>query len=319
MNCKNSKIPILLCQYSGQILNNDCIFVVMSQNAKYWIKIEGDKVECQLCPHRCIISPGRYGKCRVRKNEAGILVSAVYGKICSYCFDPIEKKPLYHFHPGRQILSLGSVGCNLRCSFCQNDTISQTTAEAFPRLNSRSPQEVVALAGSRVDNIGVAYTYNEPIVWFEFMMDVAVQIKKTGMKNVVVTNGYVEPEPLAELIGVVDAFSVDLKGFTEQFYSEMTSASLQPVLNSLKQIAQSDKHLEVVNLIIPGKNDDPDIFRDMISFIRTELGKDTVLHLSRYYPHYKMNESPMPVGKMYELQKLAKEELLHVYLGNMPH
>lgn len=291
----------------------------MDQKSKYWITADNDNVQCLLCPHHCTIAPGHYGRCRVRKNEAGTLVSTVYGKICSYAFDPIEKKPLYHFYPGKQILSLGSVGCNLRCAFCQNDIISQSSVEEYPRMLTTSPGEVVALAGSKVNNLGVAYTYNEPTVWFEFMMDVAIQIQKAGRKNVVVSNGFIETEPLDELLGVTDAFSIDLKGFSDAFYQQMTNASLEPVLNSLKQIAASEKHLEVVNLVVPGKNDDPGDFVRMVSFIHDELGKDTVLHLSRYYPHYKMKDPPTPVETMYKLQRLAKEQLTYVYLGNMPY
>jgi pyruvate formate lyase activating enzyme len=292
---------------------------MMNHVAKYWNPVSGQLVECVLCPHNCIVAPGKSGKCRVRKNLDGKLISTVYGKLCSYAFDPVEKKPLYHFFPGKEILSLGSVGCNLRCAFCQNETISQASAETFPRLYEVSPNDIVALALSRPNNIGVAYTYNEPVVWFEFMMDCAREVQKAGMKNVVVTNGFIAKDPLSELIKVADAFSVDLKGFTEEFYAKMTGSALAPVLDSLRQIKASGRHLEVVNLVVPGKNDNPVTFSEMIKFIHDELGKDTVLHLNRYYPHYQMTDPPTPVATMIELHDLAKKHLTNVYLGNMPY
>jgi len=291
---------------------------MMNHVAKYWNSISNKHTECVLCPHHCIIAPGKSGKCRVRKNLDGRLISTVYGKLCSYAFDPIEKKPLYHYFPGKEILSLGSVGCNLRCAFCQNDTISQASAETFPRLYEVSPNDIVALALTRSNNIGVAYTYNEPVVWYEFMMDCAREVQEAGMKNVVVTNGYIAEAPLSELIQVADAFSVDLKGFSEEFYAEMTGSSLAPVLNSLLQIRASGRHLEVVNLVVPGKNDDPEVFSEMVKFIHDELGRETVLHINRYHPHFQMTDPATPVKTMIALQELAKKHLSNVYLGNMP-
>jgi pyruvate formate lyase activating enzyme len=287
------------------------------KEALYYHATHDQVVECRLCPHHCTIKPGKRGICRVRKNVEGRLIAENYGKVCSLNFDPVEKKPLYHFYPGQTIFSIGSVGCNLRCKFCQNWNISQTGVDEHFNLKEYTPDEIVDLAFSRQDNTGIAYTYNEPVVWFEYMEEIARLAKKKGLKNVMVTNGFVDPEPLAALISLMDAFSVDLKAFTEDFYKAMTGSALQPVLNTLKAIRKAGRHLEVTNLVITGTNDDEADFSRMVEWLGSELGVNTVLHLSRYFPMYKMDKNTTPEETLHRFYEIAKERLNYVYLGNL--
>lgn len=290
--------------------------VIAMKEAAYY-KTEGDRIRCSLCPHFCLIGEGKRGICGVRKNIGGKLYSENWGQVSSLNFDPIEKKPLYHFYPGRIIFSVGSIGCNLHCKFCQNWEISQTSCEDFDYLRQAKPEELLQHALNRDENIGIAFTYNEPAIWFEFMLDTAKLAKERGLKNVMVSNGFITPEPLAELIEVTDAFSIDLKAFTEGFYKNVTGSHLEPVLEALKQIRKSGRHLEITNLIIPNQNDDPADFISMIDWIEKELGPDTVLHISRYYPTYKMNEPATGTDIMEEFYKIATAKLQYVYLGNI--
>jgi pyruvate formate lyase activating enzyme len=284
--------------------------------AGYWQTIEGKGIQCQLCPHNCVIAPGMGGICKMRVNEAGRLISLNYGRIVSSAFDPIEKKPLYHFHPGSKIFSIGSLGCNLRCFFCQNHTISQANRQLCEHVPRQSAEQLVRIAKSRPDNIGMAFTYNEPTVWFEFMLETAKLVKAEGMKTAMITNGFINPEPLAELLPVMDAFNVDLKGFTDSFYQKL-GGRLAPVQHSLKQIRAAGRHLEITTLVVPTLNDDPATFTQMVDWIADELGTETILHLSRYFPRYK---SPIPItsaASLYRLHDIAARRLQHVHLGNL--
>ena len=274
-------------------------------------------VQCTLCPHMCILHEGNIGLCGVRQNLGGHIKCRVHGMVSGYAFDPIEKKPLYHFYPGKKILSVGSFGCNLKCNFCQNWEISvaSRTEKLYGELKTVSP--IIENALLEPDNIGIAYTYNEPTVWFEFMYKVATEAKKCGLKNVMVSNGYINAEPLKKLFDVIDAFNIDLKGFTNSFYHEMTGGRLKPVLESLKLISKHKKHLEITNLVIPGKNDDMELFKEMVYWIESELSADTVLHISRYFPKYKQALPPTPESTLIEMAKIANEKLNFVYLGNM--
>jgi len=285
--------------------------------ASFYNSLENDAVQCVLCPHECRLAPGQSGICRVRTNTDGILMSDNYGKVCSLHLDPIEKKPLYHYHPGRNILSVGSVGCNLHCRFCQNWEISQTAVKDYPYLNEYTPGSIVDLALGEKDNLGIAYTYNEPTVWYEYMLDIAGQAAGKGLKNVMVTNGFIHAEPLRDLIPVMHAFSIDLKAFTENFYRRLTSSSLAPVLESLKNIRDNGRHLEITNLLIPDQNDDEKDFRRMLEWIRDELGKETVLHISRFFPTYKLIHNSTPEALLLKFYDIAKEYLDFVYLGNI--
>ena len=286
------------------------------KEASFYKNLNG-KVQCSLCPHNCIISEGKFGSCKVRKNEKGKLYSVNYERVCSLHFDPIEKKPLYHFYPGKTIYSVGSVGCNLHCKFCQNWEISQSGVEEFGYLKKVSHQEIVNQAKNRQDNFGIAYTYNEPTVWYEYMYDIAVIASEQGLKNVMVTNGFINPEPLEKLLPYMDAFSVDLKAFNEDFYKKFTSSRLEPVLDTLKKIKQSGKHFEITNLVITDTNDKTKEFKQMVNWISNKLGEDTVLHISRYFPTYKMTKEPTSPKTLQRFYDIASEKLNYVYLGNV--
>ncbi|MBN1188038.1 MAG: AmmeMemoRadiSam system radical SAM enzyme [Bacteroidales bacterium] len=286
------------------------------KEALYYTKQDETHIKCLLCPHECILTEGKRGICKVRKSVKNTLISENYGLLSSVGFDPIEKKPLYHFFPGKEILSIGSVGCNLSCYFCQNCEISQTGVEEAHFLKEYPIHTLIEAARGRKSNIGIAYTYNEPTVFYEYMIEVAREIKKRGLHNVIVSNGFINPEPLEELLDVIDACNIDLKAFTDEFYKRETKSGLQPVLETLKHIKRRDRHLEVTNLVIPGKNDDEKVFKDMISWIFSELGKDTPLHLSRYFPRYKATEAPTSEKLLARFYKLAKEKLDYVYVGN---
>ena len=285
--------------------------------AMFYTKLANEAVQCQLCPHRCKIQPGRHGICRMRANLHGTLESLNWGRIVSIAFDPIEKKPLYHFHPGTRILSLGSLGCNLRCFFCQNYEISQALPESCTRLPIYHPESFIPLAKKEPDNIGIAFTYNEPTVWYEFMLETAMLAQQNNLKTVMVTNGYINPEPLAQLLPFMDAFNVDLKAFTDEFYRKHTGSTLAPVLETLKQIRAAGKHLEITTLVIPTLNDDPVVFAKQIDWLADELGPDTILHLSRYFPHYRCTIEQTPRKTLDQLQEIAMKRLRHVHLGNV--
>ncbi len=210
--------------------------------ARYYEVVYRDQIKCNLCPHYCTIGNGKTGICRIRKNEDGEMYLSTYGQVSSAGFDPIEKKPLYHFFPGSIIFSVGGFGCNLRCKFCQNYEISQAVPARLDFRKRYSPRDLVNAASEKKGNTGIAFTYNEPTVWFEFMLDIAELSKQKGLKNAMVTNGFINTEPLAELLEVIDAFNVDMKAFTEDFYRTQTMSKLAPVRNSLKQIRRSGKH-----------------------------------------------------------------------------
>ncbi len=287
------------------------------REALFYKKKEGNAVKCYLCPHNCMIKDGKRGICNVRKNYGGTLYSENYGQMTALGFDPIEKKPLYHFHPGSIILSVGSFGCNFKCDFCQNWQISQSTIEEIGRTHKHSPEDILKIALNRKDNTGIAYTYNEPVIYYEFMLDTAKLARKKGLKNVMVTNGFINPEPLDELVDYIDAFSIDLKAFTEEFYKKYTSSRLEPVKEALKQISKNGNFIEITNLVIPGLNDNETKFNEMVQWISEELGRKTVLHISRYFPSYHSNIQPTSIETLNNLYSLAKDHLDYVYLGNV--
>jgi len=289
---------------------------MQSKEALYY-QLVNDKVRCLLCPHKCLIRDGETGICRARRHEKGKLYTDIYGKLSSINFDPIEKKPLYHYYPGSVILSIGTVGCNMHCKCCQNWQISQTSIDDFPFRNYYEINDIVTIAKSRIQNIGVAYTYNEPGIWIEYVLDVARQIQSSGMKNVMVSNGFIAPEPLDELLSCIDAFNIDLKAFSDSFYRKIAGARLEPVLATLKKIVLSGKHLEITNLVIPTLNDNEEEFRAMVKWIAEELGNETVLHLSRYHPMFKMELGATSPGTLQRLAEIAGECLSYVYVGNI--
>jgi pyruvate formate lyase activating enzyme len=278
--------------------------------------IENDKVRCNLCPQHCLIGNGKYGICRVRRNIGGTLFAENYGKLSAIHLDPIEKKPLYHFYPGSQILSIGSVGCNMHCSFCQNCDISQTGVDEFDSLKDYTVNELVNKVTSVKNNLGIAFTYNEPTVFFEYMLDIAKETHVLGYKNVMVSNGYICEEPMQTILPYIDAFNIDLKAFTDDFYRKQTHSHLEPVKQTLVSLKKANKHVEVTNLIIPGLNDSEDEFGMMIDWIADELGSQTILHLSRYFPMYQMTTPATSDDILSRCFDIARAKLDYVYLGN---
>ncbi len=273
---------------------------------------DGDAVRCFLCPHNCLIKPGRTGLCRVRRNEGGVLYSMNYGRITALNIDPIEKKPLYHFYPGSRILSVGSFGCNLKCSFCQNFSIAQGT----PDWVEMSPRDLADRAKSFGDNLGIAYTYNEPSIWYEYVLDTARFVKEGGLKNVLVTNGYIGAEALRELLPLIDAANIDVKAFSDGFYSSVCSGRLSPVLETVEAMA-GQCHVEVTTLVVEGLNSEPGEI-DALARWLAGIDRKIPLHLSRYYPAYHMKRSATPLRVLEAAGEVAKKHLDHVYIGNVP-
>ena len=278
-------------------------------------KTADDKTECLLCPHYCRIDEGKTGICGVRKNTGGIIELQTYGVISSCSSDPVEKKPFYHYFPGHNILSAGSYGCNMRCDFCQNFSISQ---ESFTENKNTiiSPKNLVKMAIAAQRNIGVAFTYNEPVIWFEYMRDTSVEAKKHGMHTAMISNGYVNREPLLEILKFIDAFNIDLKAFNDIFYRKLTGSTLEPVKNTLRMIAEAGRHLEITTLVIPGQNDNESEMKLEAEWIAHELGRDVPLHLSRYYPMYRRKEPATSDDTLKRLSDIARENLDYVYIGN---
>ncbi len=286
--------------------------------AKYYLAIEGGDVQCLLCPRECYIKPGERGTCGVRENREGRLYSLVYGKPCAVHVDPIEKKPLFHMLPGSGSFSMATAGCNLRCINCQNWTLSQRLPEEVENYDL-SPSQVVELA-KEGDCKTIAYTYNEPTVFFEYMLDTAKCAHKKGLRNLWITSGYINAGPSRELCKYLDAANVDLKGFTEQFYRRIGGGKLEPVLKTLKILKEEGVWLEVTNLIIPTFNDDLSQIGAMCEWIKHNLGPDIPLHFSRFFPAHKLTRlPPTPVKTLEEAREVALKIGLHyVYVGNVP-
>ena len=279
--------------------------------ALYFKGLDGEKVHCYLCPHNCIILNGKTGICRQRKNLDGILYSLNYEKVVSVNLDPMEKKPLYHFHPGERILSVGTNGCNLGCQFCQNWSISQMDS-SFEEI---TPDGIIALA-VQYNTKFIAYTYNEPFVWYEYVLDSAKAAKNQGFINVLVTNGYVNPEPLKELLPYISAMNIDIKSINNNFYRRLCKAKLEPVLETAK-IARGKTHIEITNLVITDENDKTDEFEEMARWIADNLGRDTPLHFSAYFPSYKLDNPPTHTETLLKAYQIARKYLYFVYLGNV--
>ena len=273
--------------------------------------LEEGKVRCLLCPNYCLLKKGETGRCGVRQNQNGRLYSLIYGETTSVALDPIEKKPLYHFHPGNSILSLGTKGCNLKCPWCQNWTISQDLSCPTEKM---TPEEAVVRA-KQLNSFGIAYTYNEPFIWYEFVYDTARLAHQEGLKNVLVTNGYVNQKPLEEIIGLIDAMNIDVKSMEESFYQKYCGGKLAPVLKSA-ELSAKRCHVEITNLIIPTLNDKQSDFQKLTDWVAEKLGKDTPLHFSRFFPAYKIDIPPTPIETLKAAEAIAKKRLRFVYLGN---
>lgn len=279
--------------------------------ARFWDPESGGAVRCALCPHRCRIAAGGAGRCRARRNEGGTLLAATYGLLTSVALDPIEKKPLYHFHPGTEILSVGSLGCNLTCDFCQNHGISQESAPA----RHHAPEEIAALARDS-GSVGIAFTYNEPTIAIEWMLDTAALVRAAGGAVALVTNGFVEPDPLAAILPLADAFNIDLKGFTEEFYARVCGGSLAPVLETIRRVHAAGRHLEVTTLLVPGLNDDDATVEGIAAFL-AGLSPAIPLHLSRYHPDWRCDRPATPAATVLAACDRAGKFLRHVYPGNL--
>jgi pyruvate formate lyase activating enzyme len=284
----------------------------MEKEALFYEK-QGENIHCKLCPHSCIIKAGEHGKCSVRINIEGKLYTINYGEMTSVSRDPIEKKPLYHFKPGSNILSVGSFGCNFTCGFCQNHSISQE------RANSQyiSPEKLVKMCKGLEDNIGIAFTYNEPSIWYEYIYHSSKLLKETlkDVKIVLVTNGYIKEEPLKILLPYIDAMNIDLKAFNNKYYKDICGGSVRPVMDTIK-LSSQECHVEVTTLLVSGENDSNEEVAEVASFIAS-IDKDIPLHLSRYYPNYKMENPATNVEVMFEDRDIAKKHLNYVYLGNV--
>lgn len=271
-------------------------------------------IRCTLCPHRCTISPGQYGLCRVRRNEGGTLYAAAYDRVVSANIDPVEKKPLYHFLPGSNILSVGTTGCNFRCPFCQNWEISQAGIGDVA-AETMTPQAASRLA-REYGSVGVAYTYNEPLINYEWVKDTAALVREQGLKNVLVTNGYINPEPWQELLPLIDAANIDVKSFRESFYKNHCGARLEPVLEAVALMVENKKHVEITTLLIPSQNDSVREIEELTDWL-AGLDADIPLHFSRYFPQYKMNFEPTDMDVLLRSCAIAKKKLRYVYLGNV--
>lgn len=288
------------------------------KEAMYYERLEGSNVICRLCPHECTIAPGRYGICRVRNNIEGTLYTHNYGKISAVAMDPVEKKPLYHFFPGKYLLSLGTLGCNFRCSFCQNYHIAQRGIgkdEDMEQLYEASEGYLLSLCRQEEDCVGIAYTYNEPSIWYEYVLDTARYIKGKGYRNVLVTNGYINEKALSELLPYIDAMNIDVKGFTEEYYRKICGGSLEYVKRTV-EAAVEKCHVEITTLIVPGHNDSEKEMDELSKWL-SGLKPSIPLHLSRYFPMYRMTEEATTAETLKTLKNVAARNLEYVYIGNL--
>lgn len=310
--------------------------------ARYWISTETKNVNCQschslnqisgieqydhkekiikclLCAQGCIIKEGKRGKCRARININGKLKSLVYGRPVSIHIDPIEKKPFYHFLPGSLAFSLATAGCPLSCQFCQNWEISQAKPEDF-QVNYVPPENIVNSSYSQHVPV-IAFTYNEPTVFTEYLIDIAKLAKRKNIRCVLISCGFMNEEPLKEMCEVLDAIKIDLKGFSEEFYRKVSAAELKPVLRSIKQVAKSKTHLEIVNLVVPTLNDSDKMLNDLCNWIVNEVGPDVPVHFTRFHPDYKLlNLPPTPISTLERARNIAMSKGIHyAFIGNVP-
>ena len=292
---------------------------VLSRETMFYGTLENNTVRCGICFRRCVIPEGRRGFCRNRENREGILYNIVYGRPSAVHVDPVEKEPQLHFLPGSKILCLGTAGCNFRCQYCQNWHLSQRSFEEMNIVYDYSCQQVINIAlKKKIPTI--SFTYNEPISFYEYAYDIAKLAKKKGLNIIWHSNGSINPEPLKELLKYTDAVTIDLKGFTDKFYSEVSFAKLEPVLNTLKIIRKANVHLEIVNLVIPGYNDNPQDLKRMCVWIKDNLGPDVPLSFSRFSPQYKMTSNiATPIKTLEQAYSIAKEAgLNYVTIGNVP-
>ncbi len=292
--------------------------LIKTKLSPYFTPIGDGQIQCELCPHRCRVNKGKRGVCRVRENRDGKYYSLVYGNPCAIHLDPIEKKPFFHVLPGSKSFSIATAGCNFQCKFCQNWEISQ----AFPEdtYNYDTPPEFIVQKAKEMKAESVAYTYVEPTIFYEYMVDTGILVKKAGLLNVMHSNGFINPSPLRDLCKVLDAANIDLKGFTDNFYHELCGGELSPVLETLKILKSHKVHVEITNLVIPTKNDQLSDIKEMCLWIKKELGTDTPIHFSRFYPLFKLKYlPPTPVSTLEKARSMALSTgLEYVYIGNVP-
>ncbi len=281
-----------------------------------YYQYEENKIRCLLCPKYCLLGEGQVGVCGVRLVEEGELYTANYSCLAAANWDPVEKKPLYHYYPGYKILSLGTIGCNFHCTFCQNWSLARGKQEQCVEMIK--PAAVLAMLereGDPEQVLGVAYTYNEPMIWYEFVLETAKLLHRHGYRNVLVTNGYVNPEPLNELLPYVDAMNIDVKGFSDRFYRKYCKGEKEPVIKTV-ETAVKHCHVEITCLLIPTLNDDIAEQEELARWM-AGLSPDLVLHYSRYFPQYKLELPPTPISVMEESVKTARKYLRYVYAGNI--
>ena len=284
--------------------------MIILKEAMYYKKLDKDYVSCRLCPHYCTLGDGEIGKCRVRKNKKGRLYSLNYGKVSGSGYDEIEKKPLYHFYPGSTIFSIGSFGCNLACDFCQN---YQTVYDSS--YSRDVDEDTLLLLAEKNNSIGLAFTYNEPTIWYEYMLHMAKKTKEKNLKNIMVTNGYINEEPLKELLPYIDAMNIDLKSMKNSFYKDICSGSLEPVLKTI-EIAAKSTHVEVTTLLIEGANSQLEGIEELGKKLAS-IDKSIPLHVSRYFPAYKMKLAPTSIEVLVKARDILKKHLDYVYIGNL--
>ncbi len=283
-----------------------------AHEAAFYDKQGTGNVRCLLCPHNCVIKDGKHGICGARKNSGGTLVTEIYGRLTAVAMDPIEKKPLYHFHPGTSILSIGTKGCNMKCPYCQNWHISQDPAA---HTSYYSSSDIIGSA-LREGSIGIAYTYSEPIIWFEYVYDTAMMAREKKLVNVMVTNGFINRDPLEKLLGCIDAMNIDLKTFREDTMKKVQKAGLPDVLATIRLAHERGCHIELTTLVVTGINDDMDEMKDIIEFIFS-IDRSIPWHISRYYPNYQYDRRATDVSFMMKVHDEAEKKLDFVYCGNV--
>ncbi len=292
--------------------------LIKTRLSPYYTPLGSEEIQCELCPKRCRVALGKRGLCRVRENREGEYYSLVYGNPCTIHLDPIERNPFFHVLPGTRSLSVATAGCNFRCSFCQTWEISQASPEDV--FSYEISPEMVVKRAEQMKAHSVAYTFVEPVIFYEYMLEIGDCAQQTGLLSVIHSNGFINPNPLRNLCQVLDAANIDLKAFTDEFYHELCGGELAPVLETLKTLKQENIHLEITNLIVPTKNDEMSTIREMCLWVKRELGADTPIHFSRFYPLYKLkNLPPTPALTLEAARAVALScGLNYVYIGNVP-
>ncbi len=288
------------------------------KEARYYEKLPNRKIKCVLCPRECIIDDQETGYCGVRENRGGTYYTLVHSRVCSANVDPIEKKPLFHFLPGSLAFSIATAGCNVECKFCQNWQISQVRPEQIQNMDL-PPEQVVQYA-RQTNSLSIAYTYSEPVIFTEYMYDCAAAGRNSGVRSVMISNGYIQKQPMTDLCSVLHAVKIDLKAFTESFYEKLVAGKLQPVLDTLVLLKSLGMWTEIVYLVVPTHNDSPEELKALCKWIVSELGPDTPLHFSRFYPQYRLkNLPPTPISTLNVARSIALDAGIHYcYIGNIP-